>query len=111
MSNGLPNWSRALPRPLVIPKVMTLKTLADVRELIGHLPADRRALDTWRHVSKQLTQAAMTERRFPPPLIRQAHLQPKASAHRAVPKRWENAVRKIAEDRARHYQRLAEQLK
>src|SRR5438477_11683050 len=82
MSNGIPNWSRALPRPLVIPKVMTLKTLADVRELIGHLPADRRALDTWRHVSKQLTQAAMTERRFPPPLIRQARLQPKASAHR-----------------------------
>jgi hypothetical protein len=37
---------------------MTLKTLADVRELIGHLPADRRKLNTWRHVAKQLAAAA-----------------------------------------------------
>jgi hypothetical protein len=27
-----------LPRPLKIPGVMDLKTLADVRTLIGHLP-------------------------------------------------------------------------
>jgi hypothetical protein len=53
-----PNWSRPLPRPLKIPSVMTLKTLADVRALIGHLPTDRRKLDTWRHVAKQLTAAA-----------------------------------------------------
>jgi len=31
-------WSHPLPRPLVIPGVMTLRTLADVRTLIGHLP-------------------------------------------------------------------------
>jgi hypothetical protein len=35
-----------LPRPLVIPGVMTLRTLADARELIRHLPADRRRLPT-----------------------------------------------------------------
>ena len=50
------DWSRRLPRPLVIPTVMTLKTLTDVRELLRHLPEDRRA--TWRHVVTQLDQAA-----------------------------------------------------
>jgi hypothetical protein len=53
-----PNWSRALPRPLVIPKVMTLKTLADVRTLIEkHLPADRRDKPTWRYVAARLKEA------------------------------------------------------
>jgi hypothetical protein len=38
---------------------MTLTTLADVRELVErHLPAERRALDTWRHVPDQLAEAA-----------------------------------------------------
>ena len=54
-----PNWSRALPRPLVIPGVMTLKTLADVRELMRHLPEDRRARSTWRYVAQQLAEAAV----------------------------------------------------
>jgi len=49
-----PNWSRALPRPIVIPKVMTLKTLADVRTLIRHLPAEHRERPTWRHVAAEL---------------------------------------------------------
>jgi hypothetical protein len=53
-----PNWSRALPRPLVLPYVMTLKTLADVRALMRHLPEDRRQRTTWRHVAAQLTEAA-----------------------------------------------------
>jgi hypothetical protein len=56
-----PNWSRPLPRPLVIPKVMTLKTLADVRDLIKHLPKDHREKSTWQHVAKQLNAAALGE--------------------------------------------------
>jgi hypothetical protein len=54
-----PDCSRPLPRPIVIPKVMTLKTLADVRALIErHLPAERRERPTWRYVAQQLAKAA-----------------------------------------------------
>jgi hypothetical protein len=54
-----PNWSRKLPRPLKIPTVMTLNTLADMRELVErHLPADYRERETWRHVANQLHGAA-----------------------------------------------------
>jgi hypothetical protein len=52
------DWSCALPRPLVIPKVMTLKTLADVRELMRHIPADRRERSTWRPLHAQHGKAA-----------------------------------------------------
>jgi hypothetical protein len=52
------NWSRPLPRPLVIPKVMTLKTPADVREHMRHLPEDRRERSTWRYVAALLADAA-----------------------------------------------------
>ncbi len=51
-------WSRPLPRPLVIPKVMTLRTLADVRELMRHLPEDRRSRPTWRQVAADIEAAA-----------------------------------------------------
>ena len=48
-----------MPRPLVIPKVMTLKTLADVRALVErHLPEDRRTRSTWRYVASLLAAAA-----------------------------------------------------
>ena len=54
-----PNWSRKLPKPLNIPTVMTLTTLADIRELVErHLPAECRARHTWRHVANELHQAA-----------------------------------------------------
>ena len=50
--------SRALPRPLTIPHVMDLATLADVRTLMGHLPKEARAKSTWQHVEAALKQAA-----------------------------------------------------
>ena len=52
------DWSRRLPRTLVIPTVMTQRTLADARKLIQHLPEDRRARPTWRYVQEQLAHAA-----------------------------------------------------
>ena len=53
-----PNWSCALPRPLKIPRVVDLVTLADVRMLLGHLPKETRARKTWQHVETGLNQAA-----------------------------------------------------
>jgi hypothetical protein len=54
-----PNWSRKLPRPLKIPTVMILTTLADIRELVErHLPAECRERETWRHVADRLHYAA-----------------------------------------------------
>ncbi len=53
-----PNWSRPPPRPLIIPGVMKLSTLADVRELLRHLPKETREKDTWRYVAAQLDEAA-----------------------------------------------------
>jgi hypothetical protein len=79
-----------LPRPLVIPKVVTLTTLADVCGLIKHVPKERRQFSTWRTVEKALNEAAagadpigvrvppeMTPRRFPlcPGLSRSKALQ------------------------------------
>ena len=53
------NWSRPLPRPLVIPDVMKLATLADVQALIEkHLPNNRRERRSWRHVAGELDKAA-----------------------------------------------------
>jgi hypothetical protein len=54
-----PNWSRKLPRPLKIPTITALRTLGDIRELVERrLPPEFRERDTWRHVSRQLTEAA-----------------------------------------------------
>jgi hypothetical protein len=56
-----PAWSAPLPRPITIPKVMTLKTLADVRKLLSHIPKERRELSTWQHVEKTLHECAAGE--------------------------------------------------
>lgn len=37
---------------------MKLETLADVRELMRHLPPEHRERPTWRHVAADLEQAA-----------------------------------------------------
>jgi hypothetical protein len=64
-TSGLPKWltlKRGLARARerwVIPSVMTLATLADVRELVGHhLPPHFRGKSTWRHVAAELDKAA-----------------------------------------------------
>jgi hypothetical protein len=60
MSKNRPHldWSRPLLRTLIIPKVMTLATLPDVQTLMRHLPEAHRHRPTWRHVAKQLEEAA-----------------------------------------------------
>jgi hypothetical protein len=56
------DWSRPLPRPVVIPRVMALTTLADVRDLLElHLPAEHRARNTWRYLATLLAGAARGE--------------------------------------------------
>jgi hypothetical protein len=38
--------------------MMTLKTLADVRKLLGHIPKERRQLSTWQHIEATLQACA-----------------------------------------------------
>ena len=45
----------------VVPDLKTLRTLADVRALLSHLPKEYRAKETWRHVAKTLDEAASGE--------------------------------------------------
>jgi hypothetical protein len=48
-----------LPRPIIIPDVLTLETLADVRTLVEkHLPAEYRSKFTWRQLAGLLKRAA-----------------------------------------------------
>ena len=53
-----PDWSRPLPRHLVIPEVMTLRTLADVRAFLKHVPKAHHERPQWRVVKERLTGAA-----------------------------------------------------
>jgi hypothetical protein len=48
-----------LPQPLTIPEVMDLRTLADVRELLTHLPERCQDKSTWQHVIACLEEAAI----------------------------------------------------
>jgi hypothetical protein len=52
------SWSTPLPRPITIPDVISLKTLADVRKLLAHIPKSRRQLSSWQHVEKTLQACA-----------------------------------------------------
>ena len=55
----VPNWSRPLPRPIIIPDVMKLDTLGDVRALVEkHLPAEYRTKFPWRQFAGMLRRAA-----------------------------------------------------
>ena len=53
-----PDWSRELSRPLTISGVTQLKTLADVRELMRHLPTQHRRRASWRYAEAEITEAA-----------------------------------------------------
>ena len=55
---GPPGLVAQAPRPLLLPTITTLRTLGDIRALLGHLPADRREQSTWRHVADRLNDAA-----------------------------------------------------
>jgi hypothetical protein len=57
------NWSRPLPRPILLPKVpLKLSTLADVRDLVHRrLPAPYRQRQTWRQVANVTAAAARGE--------------------------------------------------
>ena len=51
-----------MPRPIIIPKVMTLETFEDVRALVHrHLPAEYRDKQTWQRVASITTAAARGE--------------------------------------------------
>jgi len=44
------------------------------------------------------------------PLIRQARLSASARSYRGAPNGWQPAIKRLAEQRARHFQRLAKRL-
>jgi hypothetical protein len=51
--------AQSLPRPLVLPELpMTLRTVADVRKLMRHLPAQSRDKSIWRYVERLIKDKA-----------------------------------------------------
>jgi len=56
------DWSRRLPRKLLVAGVISLSTLADVRELLDrHLPPEFKHKAFWRHVAGEHEKAAAGE--------------------------------------------------
>jgi hypothetical protein len=54
-----PDWSRPLPRPIVIAEVMKLATLDEGCRLVAkHLPAEYRSKFAWRKLAALLRRAA-----------------------------------------------------
>jgi hypothetical protein len=54
-----PDWSRPLPQRLIIPHVLTLGTLDDVRALVEkHLPVESRCKYVWQQFGGLLRRAA-----------------------------------------------------
>lgn len=49
---------RQVGKQIVRSELLTLKTLADVRDFIGHIPAHRRKMETWQTVVRHLKAAA-----------------------------------------------------
>jgi len=55
-----PNWSRLLPKLLIVSGVLRVATLNDVRVMIErHLPVPSRAGEMWGYVSNELREAAL----------------------------------------------------
>jgi hypothetical protein len=55
-----PNWSRPLPKLLIVSGVLRVATLNDVRVMIErHLPVPSRAGEMWGYVSNELQEAAL----------------------------------------------------
>jgi len=55
-----PNWSRPLPKLLIVSGVTTAATLNDVRVMIErHLPVASRTNEMWRYVFNELREAAL----------------------------------------------------
>ena len=53
-----PDWSQPLPQLLIIPGLITLRTLADVRTLLDQVPVEHREQENWRYVATKLDEAA-----------------------------------------------------
>jgi hypothetical protein len=63
---------------------MKLKTLAEVRKLLGHIPSERRELSTWQHVEATLQACAAGEGHK----RTSGDLSPECARSRLTPKRF-----------------------